>query len=406
MRSDLPIAPGSLPPADCLLFSAPHSSVSGHLASVLTAAGAQLEICDLGLKMNCRDVDWRALVQAAACSLSPPERRDIRIAQVPAGEGANAIHAAIFNARRLEEFLDEMNATWLADVLARDAIAIHFQPLVQFPPGRVHGYECFARGVGQGGALIAPAKLFEAARRLDALSSLDHKCRVAAIHRAAELGMHHVQLFLNFSAAAIYSPAFCLAPTLAAAQAAGLATENLTFEVADCEHVADRHHLTEILRFLRAQGCKVALDGVTNGSAPLLALADLRPDYLKLEGEFVRQAARRSPEARLVRDLAEAARQHGIITVATGIETEQEFKFVRSAGIRVTQGNFHGHPAPEPPSPEQSARTLQRVKETCTPKPTPTTTPTTSAPWDISGLYATLASSVRQPSQPDPPAKT
>ncbi|HWE96557.1 MAG TPA: EAL domain-containing protein [Tepidisphaeraceae bacterium] len=405
MRSDLPIAPASQAPADCLLFSAPHSSVSGHLASVLTAAGAQLEICDLGLKMNCRDVDWKPLVQAAACSLSQPERRDIRIAQVPAGEGANAIHAAIFSARRLEEFLDELNAAWLADVLARDAIAVHFQPLVQFPPGRVHGYECFARGVGEGGALIAPTKLFEAARRLDALSSLDHKCRVAAIHRAAELGMHHMQLFLNFSAAAVYSPPFCLAPTLAAAQAAGLATENLTFEVADCEHVADRHHLTEILHFLRAQGCKIALDGVTNGSAPLLALADLRPDYLKLKGEFVRQAARRSPEARVVRDLAEAARQHGIITVATGIETEQEFKFVRSAGVRVTQGNFHGHPAPEPPTPEQSAQALGRVKETCTPTPPKSAAHAPGTPWDIPGLYATLASSARQSSPPVPQSK-
>ncbi|MDB5292827.1 MAG: putative diguanylate phosphodiesterase [Phycisphaerales bacterium] len=389
-------------PVDCLLFSAQHSSVRGHLASVLTTAGAQVEVCDPGLKMHCRDVDWKPLVQSAAQSLSHPERRDIRIAPVPAGEGADTLHTAIFNVRRLEEFLQQLAAEWLTDVLKRDAVAIHFQPLVQFPPGRIHGYECFARGVAPDGQLIEPQKMFEAARALDLLPLLDHKCRAAAIARAADLGMHHVQLFINFTPAAIYSPQFCFDETLAAVQAAGLQPANITFEATNYDHVADQNHLNDVLHFLRAQGFKIALDGVGPGRAALPALADLRPDYLKLDGDFVRRAAKFSPEARVARDLAEAARQHGVITVATGIESEQQLKFARSAGIRVTQGNFHISPAPEPPTPEQSAQALQRVKETCTLTASATAPVAPGTPWDISGLYATLASSARQSAPPAP----
>ncbi|MDB5304018.1 MAG: hypothetical protein JWM97_1567, partial [Phycisphaerales bacterium] len=152
--------PHALPPeapVDCLLFSAPHPSVADHLAAVLAAAGAQLEACDVGLKMRCEGIDWKPLVRAAAQSLSHPERRDIRIAPVPAGDGIGALSGAMFNAHRLEEFVDRIASEWLIDLLARDAIAVHFQPLVQFPPGRIHGYECFARGIPPGGPPLAPA---------------------------------------------------------------------------------------------------------------------------------------------------------------------------------------------------------------------------------------------------------
>ena len=78
---------------------------------------------------------------------------------------------------------------------------------------------------------------------------------------------------------------------------------------------------------------EIALDDVGAGYSSLLNLAYLRPDYIKLDGELVRRAAEGALEYKIVSDLAETARQNGIITIAEGIETEPQLHKALACGI-------------------------------------------------------------------------
>jgi EAL domain-containing protein (putative c-di-GMP-specific phosphodiesterase class I) len=42
------------------------------------------------------------------------------------------------------------------------------------------------------------------------------------------------------------------------------------------------------------------------------------------------------------------AKQTGITTLAEGVETEQEWHYIRNIGIDLVQGYYFGRPAPEP----------------------------------------------------------
>jgi EAL domain-containing protein (putative c-di-GMP-specific phosphodiesterase class I) len=239
-----------------------------------------------------------------------------------------------------------MRESWLNDVLANDRLQVHYQPLVQFPPGRIHGYECLIRGVDAAGNLISPGRLFEAAATLDRLCELDEKCRAAALRAAAAMARPNLNFFINFLPSAVVHTERFFASLQRELDAGGLNPRQIVFEVVETDRVHDHRHLIKTLAQLRKTGFQVALDDVGAGYSSLLSLCRLRPDYIKLDGELVRRAAFSTLEAKMIADLAETARQNGIMTVAEGIETEQQLRLVLDCGIRLTQGYIHARPEP------------------------------------------------------------
>lgn len=343
-----------------LLLAAENPILRSRLETSLAAGGVPFTKSELGIEVACIGRDWEQVVRDLCERLSLPERQDTRVAVID-GRDEQSIFHAVFKAVSLEGLMGRIRESWLKDVLKRDALEIHLQPLVQFPPGRLHGYECLLRGRDREGKLIPPNRLFEAAKSMDMLFELDQRARLASVKKIAQVNLPDAQFFINFLPTAIYNPDHCLEKTMAAIDASGVNPAQITFEVVETEQVVDRKHLAKILRFYRDKGFKVALDDVGAGYSSLLALSELRPDYIKLDMELVRRAVSSSLEARIVRDLADAARQHGIVTIAEGLETEEHVRFVLSSGIRITQGYFHARPQAEPLAQEQISGIFERI---------------------------------------------
>ncbi|HEX2973623.1 MAG TPA: EAL domain-containing protein [Tepidisphaeraceae bacterium] len=344
-----------------LLISPPNSVTSRRVRVQMMAAGLETVESEMGLRVSVGGMDWRMVLEALGMGLSEAERQDTRVATGGADDDLAAIHRAIFRAQSVEGLLSSAADEWFEQVLSRGRIAVYFQPLVQYPPGRLHGYECLMRGVDEDGQIIAPTRMFEAARRLGKIAELDDKCRSAAIAAAAHMKTTGVNFFINVIPSAIREPKRFLNATLAELDAGGLRPQDVTFEVVETEKVHDQRQLMNLLAYYRKAGFKVALDDVGAGYSSLLSLSKLRPDYIKLEGELVRRAAQSSLEAKIVADLAETARQNGIITIAEGIETAEELRLVLDCGIRVTQGFFHAKPQPRGLTAEETGEIVDRA---------------------------------------------
>ena len=350
-------------PVDYLMVSTPNLLLASRIRVQLEVSGVRTDESALGLEVRCRSIDWRSVLESIGLMLSPVERQDTRIAVVRLGEDTSELHRAIYRAKPLDALLQELHDEWFCSLIRNDRIAIHYQPMVQHPPGRIHGYECLMRGIDEDGTLIPPGRIFEAAATLEKLRLLDERCRRAAIHAAGALRERGLRFFVNFIPSTITNPRRVLQETLIQVQEAGLRPEQIAFEVVETDRVYDQRHLLDILRCFRRAGFKVALDDVGAGYSSLLSVSCLRPDYIKLDGELVRRAANSALEAKIVRDLAETARQNGIITIAEGIETEAELGRVMGFGIRITQGYLHARPSAQPLSAGQIVDVLDRVDQ-------------------------------------------
>ncbi|WBF67604.1 EAL domain-containing protein [Desulfovibrio subterraneus] len=240
---------------------------------------------------------------------------------------------------------------WLSDIIEKDRIVIHYHPIVSaHDPQQVFAYECLARGLDDNGAIIPPLRMFSIARRADMLFNLDRACRLAAI-RDARIYSLDAKMFINFNPTAIYRPEFCLRTTMAAIEETGLKPENIVFEVVESEETHDVGHLLSVLDYYRERGFKVALDDIGAGYSSLNLLAKLKPDYIKLDMELVRNVDTDEYKSGITSALLELSNKLNITSVAEGVETQGEWNWLKEHGADLLQGYYFAKPAPVPPIP-------------------------------------------------------
>jgi EAL domain-containing protein (putative c-di-GMP-specific phosphodiesterase class I) len=330
---------------DYLLLAAPEGFILRGIAEHLGAPASFVD--ERSLRMSCAGLNWRSAVKQLAERLSATQGRDVRVAVIRRQADANDVQCAIFASRSLADFVGEFGHAWLLGVMDRDNLTMHFQPIVQSSSARVHGYECLVRGTNEDGSLIAPEQLFASARKLNWLPMLDQQARLIAIRhiRLLRAAQREMRFFINFLPEAIYEPKHCFGATLDAVAAAGLRPEQIVFEVVEAQASHDPRDLSNIVRFLRERRFKIALNDVGADYLATPWLAELALDYIKIDASHVRRAVHSGFDAKVVRDLAAAARRRGIAAIAEGVETEAEQRFVTNAGIALTQGFLHARPA-------------------------------------------------------------
>jgi EAL domain-containing protein (putative c-di-GMP-specific phosphodiesterase class I) len=212
-----------------------------------------------------------------------------------------------------------------------------FQPFAQAGSTQVFGYEALVRGPNQEGAAEILAKVNDSNRY-----RFDQACRVKAIQLATELGLTGV-LSINFLPKAIYRPETCIRATLEAADAMGFDKTRLMFEVTEGEH-SDPAHLRGIFAEYKKQGFRTAIDDFGAGYAGLNMLAEFQPDYIKLDMALTRNIDTDRVRQAIVSGIIATSDALGLGIIAEGIESKDEYLFLRSKGIRLFQGYFFSRP--------------------------------------------------------------
>lgn len=233
------------------------------------------------------------------------------------------------------------------EMLADGRLTAYFQPVLDVKQLKVVGFEVLARGVGKDGSIVPPGQLFDWARKTDTLFYLDRACREIAVKTAAVKKLNNFLIFINFTPTAIYDPQFCLKDTVDWATQLHLDPKNLVFEVVESEKVEDLGHLKNILDYYRSKGFRVALDDVGSGYSNLNVIAELKPDIIKIDREIIRNVHEDKIKNAILEALVRIARECGIDVLAEGVETVEEFEFLRDK-VDFAQGYFFGKPAPEP----------------------------------------------------------
>lgn len=265
-------------------------------------------------------------------------------------EGQNPELSSFLMADRLSTLLKRSRARWLVDVLATNALVTHFQPIVHSAdPGQVFGYEALTRGIAADGNLIPPVALYEAAVTANLLYHLDRSARIGAIRAAAQYGIASTT-FINFTPSSIYTPEFCLRSTIGAINRTTLTPDRIVFEVVETEQIQDMDHLEGILGTYRDKGFGIALDDLGAGFASLKLLHSLRPDFVKLDISLVRGVDADGYPATIASKLLETAASLGVRSIAEGVETDAEWRWLTENGATFQQGFLFARPATPPPA--------------------------------------------------------
>ncbi len=283
--------------------------------------------------------------------MSPIEQRDSCATFTPAN-AADQTETNFFKIDRLPTFAAKARSEWLLRILREKRIFSVFQPIVRCADSggkapQTYGYECLMRATIDDEA-VPPLAMIDMARSAGLLFQLDLAARRAAICGAGEYGIRE-KIFVNFTPNSIYNPHSCLNSTVRLIDELGFARDQIVFEIVESERLPEMRHLKRIVDYYRDNGFCVALDDVGAGFASLNVLLALRPDYVKLDRDLVRGVNQDRAKAVVLRKLLETVQELSLQTIAEGVETADEFEWVRAHGADFAQGYYFARPAVPPP---------------------------------------------------------
>nr|WP_290222217.1 EAL domain-containing protein [Trichocoleus desertorum] len=299
-----------------------------------------------GLSIACEPGQAQELAQNVGCLLTPIELQETQALFIRGNVQPQIQDFS--DVTSLQRFIKFTQSDWLVEMLAAKRFTSFFQPIVHIKDtSRIYAHEALLRGFDQQNNLIMPGPILELATEAGLLPQVDRLARLSAI---AQANQHQISshIFINFSPTALYDPVSCLRSTVDAIDAAGIAHEQVVFEVIESNHPQDLDHLKSILKYYRDAGFLIALDDLGSGYSSLNLLHQLRPDFLKLDMGLVQDVHQDPYKALITEKILEITQQLNIQTVAEGIECIEELGWLRERGATFAQGYLIAKPSAVP----------------------------------------------------------
>jgi EAL domain-containing protein (putative c-di-GMP-specific phosphodiesterase class I) len=240
----------------------------------------------------------------------------------------------------------------VADYILHQLFTTYLQPIVQ-PSGSIIGYEFLMRPLPELPP-FRPAELFAAASNVGQHSFLDRAARHSAIQMASSHLQNGTKRFINFLPSSLHSEE-CLRSTFAMISDTETDPGDYVFEVNETEKLDDPA-FAKIFDLYREQGVRLAMDDVGSGYATLGAVSLLQPDYVKMDRKWVSGCDRDTKKQRYIDDLLERVSRFNGVVLAEGVEREEEWTYLRKAGVPLLQGYLFGVAAPVPASSKERVR--------------------------------------------------
>ena len=213
-----------------------------------------------------------------------------------------------------------------------------FQPICNLKNGQPMAYEVLAR-MRVNGLVIQAKDFITVAEELGLTREVD----LHVIGQALLLTPSEHALFLNVDISSFNDKEFVqdLSQLLKPACAEG---RSITIEITERETIPLSDGLHQDIQTLRAFGCKLALDDFGSGYSTYNFLNQFRPDYLKIEGSFVRGMLQNEADRKIVTHIHELACSFGMQTIAESVEDAATEHALQEIGICNAQGLFYGAP--------------------------------------------------------------
>ncbi|MBC8069460.1 MAG: EAL domain-containing protein [Deltaproteobacteria bacterium] len=217
---------------------------------------------------------------------------------------------------------------------APDQPRLVYQPIVDLQRGSVTGYEALSRFDGPPDA--TPDVWFAAA----AAAGHGIPLELAVVKRAlAARPALPPNTFLSVNV----SPGALLAGEL---HKSAIDLRRTVFELTEHEKVTDYPALRKAIARIRQAGGLIAVDDAGAGYASLRHLLELRPQFVKLDRELIRDIGDDPAKRAAVRMLGDLASRTDAWIIAEGVETQDELDALLLLRVPLAQGYFLGRPTP------------------------------------------------------------
>lgn len=270
--------------------------------------------------------------------------------------GRNRVHIVHPNDRELAHRHGEMQwTTRIQRGLDADLFRLRIQRIEPLDPGEPLLAEFLIYMEGNNGERIPPGMFLPAAERFNLMPAIDRRvvemvCQRVA-NQANEPQLVEVGCFnINLSGQSLSDESF-LDFVERIFDQTGVDPTKLCFEITETAVIANLARAQRFINALREKGCHFALDDFGSGLSSFGYLRTLPVDYLKIDGQFVRNISDDPIDHSMVEAINQVGHVMGIRTIAEFVEDEATLSALRALGVDYGQGYaLHRPELLDPPS--------------------------------------------------------
>jgi EAL domain-containing protein (putative c-di-GMP-specific phosphodiesterase class I) len=229
--------------------------------------------------------------------------------------------------------------------LKSDLLELHYQPQINAVDSSLYGVEVLARWTNQQLGQIAPDDFIALAEEHGFIAELDlwvlrHACQQLANWRRSNI--HIPIIAVNFSVLTFSYPNLkCVIQSILDEN--GILASDLMLEIIESKKIKPSDPFVNAIKELYSIGINISLDDFGTGYSNLKRLLKFPISQLKLDRTFVC-----SLPSQLSKELSSMvfsiSKNIGVVAVAEGVETEEQFFYLKTIGYEVIQGYFFSPP--------------------------------------------------------------
>lgn len=254
-----------------------------------------------------------------------------------------------FDGTILDDFLKNVKIeNKLKDAVFQQNFIMYYQPQFHTTSKELRGVEALIRWRDDNGKMISPAVFIPIAEKNGAIVPIGTWVIEESLRAYAgwKKKYHYPMIMsLNVSAIQYRQPDF-IEKVLRLMEKYDIAPSEIELEITESVLIDDFSEVTEKLVTLRDIGIKISLDDFGTGYSSLSYLKGLPIDTLKIDKSFIDTVITDENTRIITESIIYMVKKLGFETIAEGVETEEQYRYLNEIDCDNIQGYFLGKPMP------------------------------------------------------------
>jgi Amt family ammonium transporter len=232
------------------------------------------------------------------------------------------------------------------NALAEDRFLLMYQPIIALDADQTllhRRVEVLLRMLDNENEIVIPGAFLPAASRLGLVTKIDRWVINRLLRAYTHVFVQNPNLVasLNLSSASVADESL-IEHLLEVFGNSVVKPEQICFEMSEASFSQDLANASRLIERLHDMGCQVTIDNFGSGLANFSALKDLPLDFIKIEGQLIRDIGKDDVDLTMVTAINQMAHLLNIRTVAENMDNELVLTRLKSIGVDYAQGFYLG----------------------------------------------------------------
>jgi len=260
-------------------------------------------------------------------------------------------HGFVFFTQQMyADFLERVQCrSRILSGIAHDKFELYYQPQFNSMTGSLRGFEALLRWHDDEKGFRLPDSFIPAAEENRAIVPLGiwvMNTAAAVLHRWQCAYRFKGILSINVSPVQLKTPGF-VQELRDCIRKHGVPPRTIEIEITEGVFISDKEKTSALLDEIRGMGVLVSLDDFGTGYSSLQHLNMMPVTTLKIDKSFVKRLAKTDDlGTSVMRSIVSGVSEHGMETIAEGVESDEQVDILRSLNCTTIQGFLWGKPMP------------------------------------------------------------